>query len=171
MRTHRGVVGAPDHDGFEFDYNHNAIYFSGKVIHLSPHEADILRILLNNRARPTSINTLIQSIYRADEPASAAVSVRVAIHSLRRKIEETGMSIKAEPKIGYELNASHLPELNRRLTDKILTALDLARDSGETEIVKTLEAALFLAEAKRQRWRNRSRPMASSEAPLMSKAS
>jgi DNA-binding winged helix-turn-helix (wHTH) protein len=171
MRVDRGVVGAADHYGFEFDYTHHVIFFRGKVIRLSPHEADILRVLLNNRARPTSISALIQNIYGTDEPASASISVRVAMHSLRKKIEETGMSIRAEAKVGYAIEASHLPELNRRLSDKILLALDMARDSGETEIVQSLEAALLLAEAKRQRWRDRSRSTHSSDIPPLAQAS
>ncbi len=155
--VHRGTVIAADHDGFEFDYIHNVIFFAGSTISLSPHESDILRVLLNNRARPTPIGTLIQKVYGANEPDAAAVSIRVAIHSLRKKIQPTGMTIKAEPKIGYEIDASHLPELNRRLPDKILLALNLARASGELEIAKLLETALNLAESKRQKWSGQAR--------------
>jgi DNA-binding winged helix-turn-helix (wHTH) protein len=155
--AHRGTVIVADHRGFEFDYIHNVILFAGSTITLSPHESDILRVLLNNRARPTPIDTLIRRVYGASEPDSAAVSIRVAIHSLRKKIQPTGMAIKAEPKIGYEIDASHIPELNRRLPDKILMALNLARASGELEIAKFLEAALNLAESKRQKWSGQSR--------------
>jgi len=126
-------------------------------------------VLLNNRARPTPLSILLQDVYGADEPATAPISLRVAIHSLRKKIEQTGMRIKAEPKVGYAIEASHLPELNRRLTDKILLALDMARDSGEAEVVKYLEAALLLAEAKRQR--SRARAPRSSDTPPLAKAS
>jgi DNA-binding winged helix-turn-helix (wHTH) protein len=154
---HSGFVHAAEHDGFEFDYNHNVILFHGKVISLSPHEADILRVLLNNRGRPTPIGTLIQRVYGAHEPDAAAVSIRVAIHSLRKKIRETGMVIKAEPKVGYEIEASHLPELNRRLVDKILIALNVARSTGETEVAGHLETALNIAEMKRQKWLNQVR--------------
>jgi DNA-binding winged helix-turn-helix (wHTH) protein len=159
MRNYHRMVNTVSHDGFEFDYNHNVIFFGGKVIRLSPHEADILRVLLGNRARPTPIGVLIQKVYGANEPDAAAVSIRVAIHSLRKKIQETGMSIRAEPKIGYEIEASHIPELNRRLNDKILLALNLARSTDEDEIAKHLQAALDLAEAKRQKWLGQARNM------------
>jgi DNA-binding winged helix-turn-helix (wHTH) protein len=159
MRNYHRMVNAVSHDGFEFDYNHNVIFFGGKVIRLSPHEADILRVLLGNRARPTPIGVLIQKVYGANEPDAAAVSIRVAIHSLRKKIQETGMSIRAEPKIGYEIEASHIPELNRRLNDKILLALNLARSTDEEEIAKYLQAALDLAESKRQKWLGQARNM------------
>jgi len=147
----------PSDNGFEFDYNHNAIFYEGKAIRLSPHEADILRVLLNNRARPTPMGVLIQRVYGACEPDAAATSIRVAIHSLRKKIHETGLRIHAAPKLGYEIEATQIPELNRRLNDKILVALNMARSTDETEIARHLEAALGLAEAKRQKWHDQSR--------------
>src|ERR1700761_1035428 len=152
MRNYHKMVNTASHDGFEFDYNHNVIFYAGKVIRLSPHEADILRVLLNNRACPTPIGVLIQKVYGANEPDAAAVSIRVAIHSLRKKIQETGMSIRAEPRVGYEIEASHIPELNRRLNDKILLALNLAKANDEMEIANHLQIALDLAEAKRAKW-------------------
>jgi DNA-binding winged helix-turn-helix (wHTH) protein len=143
---------------FDFDYNRNSIIYRGKVIKLSPHEADILRVLLNNRARPTPIGTLIQRVYGANEPDAAAVSIRVAIHSLRKKVQETGMRIRAEAKVGYEIEADSIPELNRRLHDKILMALNVACANEEHEIAEYLRAALELAMVKREKWLNMDRP-------------
>jgi DNA-binding winged helix-turn-helix (wHTH) protein len=152
MRDPHKTTYAAQHDGFEFDYNHNVIFFGGKVIKLSPHESDILRVLLNNRARPTPVGTLIQRVYGANEPDAAATSIRVAIHSLRKKIHETGMSIRAEPKVGYEIEATNMPELNRRLSDMVLIALNMARSTDEHEVAAFLERALSLAEVKREKW-------------------
>ncbi len=143
---------------FDFDYNRNAIIYRGKVIKLSPHEADILRVLLNNRARPTPIGTLIQRVYGANEPDAAAVSIRVAIHSLRKKVQETGMRIRAEAKVGYEIEADSIPELNRRLHDKILMALNVACANEEHEIAEYLRSALKLAVVKREKWLGMDRP-------------
>jgi len=146
------IVQSASHPDFEFDYNHNVILHKGLVINLSPHESDILRVLLNNRARPTSVSVLIQRVYGMNEPDAAAVSIRVAIHSLRKKIAPTGMQTRSEAKLGYEIDASHIPELNRRLPDKILLALNVAKDKGENEIAKLLQSALELAEEKRRHW-------------------
>jgi DNA-binding winged helix-turn-helix (wHTH) protein len=137
---------------FEFDYSRNIIIFGGEFIRLSPHEADILQVLLNNRGRPSPMGLLIQRVYGASEPEAAAASIRVAIHSLRKKIEKTGMRIQATPKVGYEVNADHIPELNRRLSDKILIALNVARATEQPDIVVHLQAAYDLAESKRRRW-------------------
>jgi DNA-binding winged helix-turn-helix (wHTH) protein len=152
MGDTRKMTYTAQHDGFEFDYNHNVIFFGGKVIKLSPHESDILRVLLNNRARPTPVGTLIQRVYGVNEPDAAAASIRVAIHSLRKKIYETGLSIRAEPKVGYEIEATNIPELNRRLSDNILIALNMARSTDEHEVAAFLERALSLAEVKREKW-------------------
>ena len=49
--------------GFEFDYNRNVIFDHGTVIRLAPHEADILKTLLDNRGRPTPMSALIAKVY------------------------------------------------------------------------------------------------------------
>ena len=152
MAKSRKLIDSASHSGFEFDYARNVIFFQGSVIRLSPHEADILQVLLNNRAHPSPISNLIRRVYGAFEPDSAATSIRVAIHSLRKKIEITGMKIRAEPRVGYEIDAACVPELNRRLSDKVRIALDMARASDEREIAEHLQIAFALAEAKRAKW-------------------
>jgi DNA-binding response OmpR family regulator len=99
------MMGAPQrlaetasHQDFEFDYNHNVVYFKGKSIHLSPHEADILQVLLNNRARATPLGVLIQQVYGSSEPETAAVSIRVSVHSLRKKLIDRSCSRSIRPK-------------------------------------------------------------------------
>ncbi len=143
----------PSHEDFEFDYTHNVIYFKGAAIRLTPHEADILMVLLNNRARTTPIGVLIQQVYGSSEPETAGASIRVSIHSLRRKLSETGIKIKAEPRVGYEIDVDAVPELNRRLSSKILLALNTAKASRESEIVELLRQAYEIAEARRRQWR------------------
>jgi DNA-binding winged helix-turn-helix (wHTH) protein len=152
MSARERLAEKPSHQDFEFDYNHNVVYFKGAAIHLSPHEADILQVLLNNRARTTPLGLLIQQVYGSAEPETAAVSIRVSVHSLRKKLQPTGIKIKAEPRVGYEIDAAAVPELNRRLSDKILFALNTAKASGEREIVAQLQIAYDMAEARRRQW-------------------
>jgi len=152
MSARERLAEKPSHQDFEFDYNHNVVYFKGAGIHLSPHEADILQVLLNNRARTTPLGLLIQQVYGSAEPETAAVSIRVSVHSLRKKLQPTGIKIKAEPRVGYEIDAAAVPELNRRLSDKILFALNTAKASGEREIVAQLQIAYDMAEARRRQW-------------------
>ncbi len=152
MSPRQPIAEKPSHQDFEFDYSHNVIYFKGESIHLTPHEADILQVLLNNRARTTPLGVLIQQVYGATEPPTAAVSIRVAIHALRKKLAATGIRIKAEPRLGYEIDAAAVPDLNRRLSDKILIAINMAKASGEDAIAARLEIAYAMAEAHRRNW-------------------
>ncbi len=98
---------------------------------------------------------LIQHVYGSHKPATAAVSIRVAISSLRKKIRSGGIRILAERGVGYKIEVSHVPALNRRLSDNILLALNLARAIEEAEIAGHLEVALAIAESNRQKWNKR----------------
>jgi len=71
----------------------------------------------------------------------------VAIHSLRKKLQTTGMNIQTRPGVGYEVDTSGIPELNRLLADKILMALNHARAAGQSNIVQILQNALKLSES------------------------
>jgi DNA-binding winged helix-turn-helix (wHTH) protein len=152
MTRRSKLVSSAHHQGFEFDYDHNVVFFNGKVIHLSPHEADILQVLLNNRARVTPLAVLIQKVYGLDEPETAAGSLRVTIHSLRKKMHETGIKIRSAARVGYEVDAAIVPDLNRRLSDMVLMALNTAKASNEREIAAQLLRAYDLAETKRLQW-------------------
>lgn len=153
MSARQRIAEKAGHQDFEFDYSHNVVYFKGDGIHLTPHEADLLQILLNNRARTTPLGVLIQKVYGASEPPTASVSIRVAMHSLRKKLRDTGIKIKAEPRVGYEIDAEALPELNRGLSDKILIAINTAKAAGENAIAARLQAAYDMAETHRRKWR------------------
>jgi DNA-binding winged helix-turn-helix (wHTH) protein len=153
MRAQQRIAEEPGHQDFEFDYARNVVHFKGNGIHLTPHEADILHILLNNRARTTPLEVLIQKVYGSTEPRTAPASMRVAMHSLRKKLRDTGLKIKAEARVGYEIDAAAFPELNRPLSDKILIAINTAKAAGEDAIVKQLQAAYDMAEARRRKWR------------------
>jgi DNA-binding winged helix-turn-helix (wHTH) protein len=149
MRNENQLLDEAGYKGFEFDYNRNIIFDHGQVIRLAPHESDVLQTLLANRGSPTPMSRLIQRVYGIREPDAAAVSIRVAMHSLRKKIKPTGINIRVEPSVGYEIDASRIPELNRRLSDKILMVLNLAQANEETDVVRFLEEALSAAERKK----------------------
>ena len=146
MNARLKLVDHVSHRRFEFDYNRNAVFFRSKVIHLSPHEADILHLLLMNRSRVTPMSNLIERVYGIAEPETAPVSIRVAVHSLRKKLAETGIKIRAEARVGYEIDIECVPELSLGLKDKILSALNVAKASGEREIAERLQATLKLIE-------------------------
>lgn len=142
MKAHLALVASASSQRFAFDYNRNVVLFQSKVIHLSPHEADILHLLLENRSRVISLTTLIQRVYGVLEPDTAAVSIRVAVHSLRKKLAITGITIKAQARVGYEIHVEEVPDLDLGLSDIILSAFNVAQSSGAPEIAGRLQAML-----------------------------
>src|SRR5438105_10742669 len=104
MSARLKLVECVPHQRFEFDYNRNVVFYESKIIRLSPHESDILHLLLLNRSRVVPLGTLIERVYGATEPETAPVSIRVAVHSLRKKLIDTGIKIRAEARVGYEID-------------------------------------------------------------------
>lgn len=148
MSARLKLVESVPHQRFEFDYNRNAIFFQSKLIKLSPHEADILHLLLLNRSRVVPLGTLIERVYGATEPETAPVSIRVAVHSLRKKLAETGIKIRAEARVGYEIDVESVPEMNLGLKDKVLSALNVAKAAGQRDIADRLQAVLHIVETQ-----------------------
>ena len=142
MSTRLTLVSNSPHQRFAFDYNRNIVFFRSNVIHLSPHEADILQLLLKNRARVTPLAVLIRQVYGMTEPNTAATSIRVAIHSLRKKLAITGIKIRAEARVGYEIDVGDVPELDLGLSEKIFSAFNVAQALGTPEIAGRLQAML-----------------------------
>jgi DNA-binding winged helix-turn-helix (wHTH) protein len=150
MSVRLTLLDCVSHQRFRFDYNQNVVFFQSRVIHLSPHEADILHLLLKNRSRVTPLSALIQRVYGVMEPDTAAVSIRVAVHSLRKKLAVTGLKIRAEARVGYEIDAEKVPELSLGLNEKILSAFNVAQASGERDIAGRLQAMLVELEASKR---------------------
>ena len=147
MRARLKLVDCTPDRRFEFDYNRNVIYFESSQIRLSPHEADILHLLLLNRPRVVPLGVLIEQVYGAAEPETAPVSIRVAVHSLRKKLVETGIRIRAIARVGYEIDVDSVPEMSLGLKNKILSAVNVAKAAGESDIAERLQAVLQLVEA------------------------
>ena len=148
MTARLRLVERVPHQRFEFDYNRNAVFFQSKVIHLSPHESDILHLLLVNRARVVPLGMVIERVYGASEPETAPVSIRVAVHSLRKKLAETGIRIRAEARVGYEIDMENVPEMNLGLKDRVLSALNVANAVGHRDVADRLLAVLRIVESE-----------------------
>lgn len=148
MRARLKLVDCTPTRRFEFDYNRNVVYFDSSQIRLSPHEADILHLLLINRPRVVPLGVLIEQVYGATEPETAPVSIRVAVHSLRKKLVETGIRIRAIARVGYEIDVDSVPEMSLGLKNKILSALNVAKAAGDSDIADRLQAVLQIVEAR-----------------------
>jgi DNA-binding winged helix-turn-helix (wHTH) protein len=148
MRARLKLVDFTPSRRFEFDYNRNVVYFQSSQIRLSPHEADILHLLLINRPRVVPLGVLIEQVYGATEPETAPVSIRVAVHSLRKKLVETGIRIRAIARVGYEIDVDSVPEMSLGLKNKILSALNVAKAAGDSDVADRLQAVLQLVETR-----------------------
>lgn len=144
---------------FAFDYDHNIVRFGGSEIRLSPYESDVLRILLRNRAGAIPIHQLVHQVYGSAAPDSAAVSIRVLVHALRKKLRHTGISITAEARRGYRIDSDVVPELSNELSDRILIALDTAKALGEFDVAECLQTAYDQVERERRDWLSTAKPM------------
>ena len=104
MNPHLKLVNNVSQLRFEFDYSRNAVFFQSRIIQLSPHEADILHILLKNRRHVTPLDALIHRVYGVTESDTTTVSIRASVHSLRKKLAATGIAINAKTRTGYEID-------------------------------------------------------------------
>ncbi|HKO08166.1 MAG TPA: helix-turn-helix domain-containing protein [Alphaproteobacteria bacterium] len=156
MARGKTITGTVGEKNFEFDIGGNVIRFQGRSIPLQPLETHVLRILLNNRGQVTSVTSLSRSRRGAREAASAE-SIREAISSLRQKLEGTGLQINSSQSVGYEIHAFNVPELNRRLSDKVLLAINQAAGSGNKALIEQLHVALQLSKESERQWRKRAK--------------
>lgn len=154
MTRDKTISGSVGESNFEFDTDGNVIRFQGRSIPLQPLETRILRILLNNRGQVTSVTSLSRSRRDVHEAVSAE-AVREAISSLRKKLAGTGLQINSCQSVGYEIHAFSVPELNRRLSDKVLLAMNQAAGSGSKALIEQLHVALQLAKERERQWRKR----------------
>ena len=145
------IAGSFGKSAFEFDIATNLIRVGGRSIALEPLETHVLRILLNNRGQLTTTRSLARARLGAGAVPTAA-AVHDAVASLRRKLAGTGLEIKINQRIGFEIHAFKLPELNRRLSDKILLAMNQALESGNRSIVEQLHVAWDLAKESERQW-------------------
>ena len=147
-KTITGTVGKAD---FEFDIAANVIRLQGRSIALQPAETHVLRILLNNRGQITTARSLTRARLEGGLAPSAAV-VHDALAALQTKLTGTGLEIKTNQKVGFEIHAFKVPQLNRRLSDKILLAMNQALESGNKAIIEQLHVALELAKESERLW-------------------
>jgi len=145
------ITGSVGRATFEFDIAGNVIRVEGRSIELKPIETRILRILLNNRGQLTTTRSLARARSGGAEAPSAA-AIHDTLASLRRKLAGTGLEIKTNQRVGFEIHAFKVPELNRRLSDKILLAMNQALESGNKSIIEQLHVAWDLARESERLW-------------------
>jgi DNA-binding winged helix-turn-helix (wHTH) protein len=91
-------------DGLEIDLAARVVRRHGEVVHLTPIEFSLLRVLTQNRGRLLTHNALLQQVWGAAY-MDARQTLRAHIANLRRKIEPADGErlIQTDHGIGYRL--------------------------------------------------------------------
>jgi two-component system, OmpR family, KDP operon response regulator KdpE len=95
-------------DGLEVDFAARVVRRDGEVIHLTPTEFGLLGVLIQNRGRLLTHNTLLQQVWGAAY-TDARQTLRAHIANLRRKIERADGErlIQTDHRVGYHLADVH----------------------------------------------------------------
>ena len=94
--------------GVTLDPGNREVCAGGKTIKLTTIEFDILEILMRFAGRPVSRESVIRKLYNRDATGFDR-SVNVHISNLRKKLESSGMLIKAVRGTGYQFCVSGTP--------------------------------------------------------------
>lgn len=95
---------------FIVDLTTYTVSVSGKEIHLTPKELELLIFLLNNHSRVLTHRTILKAIWGA-KSVEQTEYLRVFLGNMRKKIESNPAKPKyilTEPWVGYRLNISQL---------------------------------------------------------------
>jgi two-component system KDP operon response regulator KdpE len=85
------------------DFQKREVIASGKAVHLTPKEYDVLKHLVANQGKPLTHRRLLQAVWGPDY-GEETESLRVVINQLRKKLEfnpSRPKYILTEPWIGY----------------------------------------------------------------------
>jgi two-component system, OmpR family, KDP operon response regulator KdpE len=104
----RAGRGAPDEpvlraEGLELDLAAHRVTVDGDVVHLTPTEYELLRVLMQNRGRLMTHRALLREVWGPGYEDDTQV-LRVHVANLRRKIEPAPSSprqVLTDPGVGY----------------------------------------------------------------------
>jgi two-component system, OmpR family, KDP operon response regulator KdpE len=104
----RRAGGAPSEpvlraEGLELDLAAHQVTVNGDVVHLTPTEYELLRVLMQNRGRLMTHRTLLREVWGPGYENDTQV-LRVHVANLRRKIEPAPSSprhVLTDPGVGY----------------------------------------------------------------------
>jgi two-component system, OmpR family, KDP operon response regulator KdpE len=119
-----------DLDGLEIDLAARAVRRDGQVIHLTPIEFTLLRVLIQNRGRLLTHHALLQQVWGAAY-TDGKQTLRAHIANLRRKIEPTDGArlIQTDHGVGYRLADVHPASARQRRPDEEVIDRKVVRSS------------------------------------------
>lgn len=84
------------------DFGRREVFFSDRLLKLTPIEYQLLRLLARNAGRILTQKQILRDVWGPNS-AEQGQYLRVYVSHLRKKIDESGAEIRNEPGIGYRL--------------------------------------------------------------------
>ncbi|MBQ0961086.1 response regulator transcription factor [Ideonella sp. 4Y11] len=103
LRRSRPAAGDIGLGRLVFDRQARRATVDGQPLELSPREWLLLELLLNRREQVVTKDEIVQAWAADGADPGAAGSIEVFIHRLRRKLEDSGLSIRTVRGLGYLL--------------------------------------------------------------------
>lgn len=105
MRRSRAPSGGTEIAHLHFDRAARRASVRGEALDLSPREWMLLDLLLSQRDRVVTKDQIAQAWAQDGSDNNGTGSIEVYIHRLRRKLEESGLSIRTVRGLGYLLES------------------------------------------------------------------
>jgi two-component system, OmpR family, KDP operon response regulator KdpE len=107
--SHRAVTGTTiRHEGLSMDLEGRTLLRDGELVHLTPTEWELVRVLMTNAGKTMTHRQLFAAVWPGRQYGDAQQYLRVHVANVRRKIESNALDpryIFTEPGVGYRFAA------------------------------------------------------------------
>jgi two-component system KDP operon response regulator KdpE len=107
--SHRAVTGTTiRHEGLSMDLEGRTLLRDGELVHLTPTEWELVRVLMTNAGKTMTHRQLFAAVWPGRQYGDAQQYLRVHVAHVRRKIESNALDpryIFTEPGVGYRFAA------------------------------------------------------------------
>ncbi|PZP65067.1 MAG: DNA-binding response regulator [Azospira oryzae] len=93
-------------EGVSYDAVTRTLQVNGRVLPLSPREIGVFEVLLQHFGRVVSKEQLLERLYGFDDSVTFN-AIEVYVHRLRKKLENTGITVRTFHGRGYQLDHGH----------------------------------------------------------------
>lgn len=108
-RSHRAATGTTiRHEGLSMDLEGRTLSRDGELVHLTPTEWELVRVLMTNAGKTMTHRQLFAAVWPGRQYGDAQQYLRVHVANVRRKIESNALDpryIFTEPGVGYRFAA------------------------------------------------------------------
>jgi len=107
--SHRAATGTTiRHEGLSMDLEGRTLLRDGELVHLTPTEWELVRVLMTNAGKTMTHRQLFTAVWPGRRYGDAQQYLRVHVANVRRKIESNALDpryILTEPGVGYRFAA------------------------------------------------------------------